>query len=213
MTHRDGFPRFSARSAWRGDAGHRKPCATPSESLGKPPFRSCRRTAGGRREALPMSRIARGFPPTCPLARRIACAISMGHYQGPLVLTKGNRFPPARTGALRPCLPWPRGRALGLRRPLPGPGARGWRLSCRSALHRPTLYQAPNIIPGTEYRVPINSSRPAPGATRAKANGTIAQCFRIVPTCARDQELLNTIHDHRKRNPTFLIPRHHVNTR
>ncbi len=21
MTHRDGFPRFSARSAWRGDAG------------------------------------------------------------------------------------------------------------------------------------------------------------------------------------------------
>ncbi len=22
MTHRDGFPRLSARSAWRGDAGH-----------------------------------------------------------------------------------------------------------------------------------------------------------------------------------------------
>ncbi len=44
MTHRDGFPRHSARSAWRGDAGHRKPCAPskshgPSESLGKPPFR------------------------------------------------------------------------------------------------------------------------------------------------------------------------------
>ncbi len=43
MTHRDGFPRLSARSAWRGDAGHRKPCVTPStstgpsESLGKPP--------------------------------------------------------------------------------------------------------------------------------------------------------------------------------
>ncbi len=37
MTHRDGFPRLSARSAWRGDAGHRKPRATPSESLGKPP--------------------------------------------------------------------------------------------------------------------------------------------------------------------------------
>ena len=37
MTHRDGFPRLSARSAWRGDAGHRKPPATPSESLGKPP--------------------------------------------------------------------------------------------------------------------------------------------------------------------------------
>ncbi len=37
MTHRDGFPRISARSAWRGDAGHRKPRATSSESLGKPP--------------------------------------------------------------------------------------------------------------------------------------------------------------------------------
>ncbi len=97
MTHRDGFPRLSARSAWRGDpgsaggfaeasAGHRKPCApsqsyTPSESLGKPPFRSRRRTAGGRRKASTMSRIARGFPPT----RRIACTISMGHYQRSLV--------------------------------------------------------------------------------------------------------------------------------
>ncbi len=37
MTHRDSFPRLSARSAWRGDAGHRKPRATRSESLGKPP--------------------------------------------------------------------------------------------------------------------------------------------------------------------------------
>ncbi len=69
MTHRDGFPRLSARSAWRGDAGHREPCAPskshgPSESLGKPPFRSSRRTAGGRRKALTMSRIACGFPPT-----------------------------------------------------------------------------------------------------------------------------------------------------
>ncbi len=91
MTHRDGFPRLSARSAWRGDAGHREPCAPskthgPSESLGKPPFRSGRRTGsgptGGRRKALPMSRIARGFPPT----RRIACPISMGHYQRSLVL-------------------------------------------------------------------------------------------------------------------------------
>ncbi len=33
MTHREGFPRFSARSAWRGDAGHRKPRA-PSQSHG-----------------------------------------------------------------------------------------------------------------------------------------------------------------------------------
>ncbi len=53
MTHRDGFPRFSARSAWCGDAGHRKPYA-PSESygqpesLGKPPFRWDRRTGSGR---------------------------------------------------------------------------------------------------------------------------------------------------------------------
>ncbi len=33
MTHRDGFPRLSVRSAWRGDAGHRKPRA-PSQSYG-----------------------------------------------------------------------------------------------------------------------------------------------------------------------------------
>ncbi len=81
MTHRDGVPRLSARSAWRSDAGHREPRATPSESLGKPPFRSRRRTTGGRRKALRMSRIARGFPPT----RRIACPNSMGHYQRDLV--------------------------------------------------------------------------------------------------------------------------------
>jgi hypothetical protein len=36
MTHGDGLPRFSARSAWRGDAGHREARATTSESLGKP---------------------------------------------------------------------------------------------------------------------------------------------------------------------------------
>ncbi len=90
MTHRDGFPRLSARRAWCGDAGHRKPCAPsqslgPAESLGKPPSRSRRRSPGGRRKALPMSRIARGFPPIRPLARRIACTISMGHYQWSLV--------------------------------------------------------------------------------------------------------------------------------
>ncbi len=43
----------------------------------------------GRRKALTMSRIARGFPPTRPLARplarRIACPISMGHDQRDLV--------------------------------------------------------------------------------------------------------------------------------
>ena len=95
MTHRDGFPSFSARSAWRGDAGHRKPCGTPSESLGKPPFRSGGRTGsgriGGRRQALPMPRIARGFPATRPLARRLACPISMGHYQRSLVLLQRDR--------------------------------------------------------------------------------------------------------------------------
>ena len=86
MTHRDGFPRFSARSAWRGGAGHREPRGKPSESprpqdSGKPPFWSRGRTAGGRRQALTMPRIACGLPPT----RRIARAISMGQYQGPLV--------------------------------------------------------------------------------------------------------------------------------
>ena len=40
MTHRDGLPRFLARSVGRSDAAHRKPRATPSESLGRPPFRS-----------------------------------------------------------------------------------------------------------------------------------------------------------------------------
>ena len=39
MTHRDGLPRFSARSVGRGDAAHREARATPSESLGKPPVR------------------------------------------------------------------------------------------------------------------------------------------------------------------------------
>ncbi len=46
MTHRDGLPRFSARSVGCGDAGHRKTCATPSESLGKPPFRGISRQGG-----------------------------------------------------------------------------------------------------------------------------------------------------------------------
>ncbi len=62
MTHRDGLPRFSARSVRRGDVGHREACATLSENLGKPPFQSSMRPVGGRRKALTMSRIARGFP-------------------------------------------------------------------------------------------------------------------------------------------------------
>ncbi len=80
MTHRDGFPRLSARSAWRGDAAHRKPRATPSENLGKPPS-VARANPPVRQEALPMTHIACGSPP----ARRIARAISMGHYHRDLV--------------------------------------------------------------------------------------------------------------------------------
>ena len=86
MTHRDGLPRFSARSVRRGDAGPREPRATRSESLspqdpGKPPFRSSMRPVGGRRKALTMFRIARGFPPT----RRAAWTIPIGHYHRSLV--------------------------------------------------------------------------------------------------------------------------------
>ncbi len=96
MTHRDGLPGFSARSVRRGDAGHRKACATTSESLGMPPFRSRMRPVGGRRKVLTtrppqqrrcrcggwMHRIAGTFPP----ARRAAYAIPMSHDQRPLVL-------------------------------------------------------------------------------------------------------------------------------
>ena len=81
-THGDGFPRFSARSARRGDAGHREPCATLPESLGKPPSRSPIQSVGGRRNGLTMPRIAYAAPPT----RRTVWAISMGLYQRSLVL-------------------------------------------------------------------------------------------------------------------------------
>ena len=82
MTRRDGLPRFSARSVGCGDAGHRKARATPSESLGKAPFRSHARSLGGRRKVLAMGNIVCNFPPT----RGTAHAISMGHYQRSLVL-------------------------------------------------------------------------------------------------------------------------------
>ena len=68
MTHRDGLPSFSARSVGRGDAAHREARATPSESLGKPPFRSPPRPVGGRRKALPMGR-HRPRPPSYPTGR------------------------------------------------------------------------------------------------------------------------------------------------
>ncbi len=77
MTHRDGFPRVSAGSVGCGDAGHHKARATPSENLGKPPFRSHSRPRGERRKALTMGHIVCTFPPT----RGTANAISMGHYQ------------------------------------------------------------------------------------------------------------------------------------
>ncbi len=99
ITHRDGLPRFSARSVRPGDAGHRKACATPSASLGQPPLRSRRRPVGGRRKVLTtrppqqrrcrcggwMHRIACTFPP----ARRAAYAIPMGHDQRSLVSGHG----------------------------------------------------------------------------------------------------------------------------
>jgi len=81
MTHMDGFPRFSARSVRRGDAGHREARARLSENLEKPPFRSPMRPGGVRRKALTMPRIACDFPP----ARRTAWAIHMGHYHRSLV--------------------------------------------------------------------------------------------------------------------------------
>ena len=42
MTHRDGLPRFSVRSVRCRDVGHRKACATPSES----PATALRESAG-----------------------------------------------------------------------------------------------------------------------------------------------------------------------
>ncbi len=81
MIHRDGLPRFSARSGRRGDAGYREARATLSESLGKPPLRSSMRPVGGCRKALTMSRIAGDFPP----ARWAAWMIPKGHYHRSLV--------------------------------------------------------------------------------------------------------------------------------
>ncbi len=81
MTYRDGSPGLSARKVRRRDAGHRKADMTPTESPGKPPFRSSQRPVGGRRKALTMHRIDGDFSP----ARRDAERISMGHYQCSLV--------------------------------------------------------------------------------------------------------------------------------
>jgi hypothetical protein len=77
-THIDDFSRFSVRSAWRGDTVYRKPRATTSEGLEKPPFRSPSRAAGGRRETSPMPRIAFGSAP--PRRRAIWVSIRAGWY-------------------------------------------------------------------------------------------------------------------------------------
>ncbi len=90
MAHRDGFPqsfgqRFSARSAWRGGAGTASHARRRPNTLGSR-LRSRGRTGRGlpcvRREALPMTHIARGFPPARPLGRRIARATGTAVSQG-----------------------------------------------------------------------------------------------------------------------------------
>ena len=75
-----------------GDTVYRKPRATTSEGLEKPPFRSPPRAAGGCRETSPMPRIAFGSAPP----RRGAEAIYMGLYPCRLVLALGGvtEYPP-----------------------------------------------------------------------------------------------------------------------
>ncbi|MCH7693169.1 MAG: hypothetical protein IID50_06965 [Proteobacteria bacterium] len=68
MTRRAGLPRLSARSVRCGDAGHREACATPSESLGKPPLRSRMRPVGGRRKVSTMRRHRLKLS-SCPTSR------------------------------------------------------------------------------------------------------------------------------------------------
>ncbi len=88
MTHRDregdATGQWAGRRGAAGDAGHRQgfPTPPPAPTAGSParPERRLPKAfgprGGRRRPWLAMSRIARGFPP----ARRIARAISMGHY-------------------------------------------------------------------------------------------------------------------------------------
>ncbi len=85
MTHRDGFPRLSAstRVARRcGTSGAMRDAVRKPWETAVPVGQANRQRAHrwGRRQALTMSRIACGLPPARPLARRIARAISMGHY-------------------------------------------------------------------------------------------------------------------------------------
>ncbi len=89
MTHRDGFPGFSARNVRCRDAGHRKTDMTQTESPGKPPFWSSARPVGGRRKVSTMHRIDSDFSPT----RRGAQTISMGYYQCSLVAIRAPYLP------------------------------------------------------------------------------------------------------------------------
>ena len=68
MTYRDGLTRFSARSVRRGDSGHREACATLSENLVKPPFRSPMQSVGVRRKTLTMPPHRLRLP-SCPTNR------------------------------------------------------------------------------------------------------------------------------------------------
>jgi len=107
------LPVWGFRPGARGVAmpRHREPRA-PSTSIGPPEspgpkhggsrLRSRGQTGSGhrwgRREALTVPGIACGSPPTRPLARRIARAISMGHYQRDLAL----RYPVTAAHGRRP---------------------------------------------------------------------------------------------------------------
>jgi hypothetical protein len=74
-----------------------------------------------------MSRIAHGFPPTRPLARplarRIACPISMGHYLRSLVLGNGSDIRHVKCAeyrTLKSDTRMPGLQELGLSQPSPG---------------------------------------------------------------------------------------------
>ncbi len=132
MTHRDGDPRFSARSAWRGDVGHRKPCGTPSalgaESLGlqdleKPPpvARANRQWAPLRASAsrddpssaaaaLPLRRVGaphRLRPPSCSLLGPADRPRDLyGSLSALLGISSGQRMPGFLTAFFRNCDPF-----------------------------------------------------------------------------------------------------------
>ncbi len=104
MTHRDGFPRLSARSAWRGDAGHRKPCApsegyAPSEILGKPPSvgQANRQRANGRAseslDDVPQDPRLPSYPPIGPTHRLpdLYGSLSALHGIGPMLPLRRGR--------------------------------------------------------------------------------------------------------------------------